>query len=183
MQQQSPVPQPPPKIIELRCTPQKNTLGLVDHYYMVLDGVEYHVDLNSTQKQLPEGTTRRSHTVEYRGACSMCYDRQLGTYFTVADIFKYFPWFNCETICMGFSFQSLFLLTVPFIVALFLSHNYLCCVIFMLLVAIAFLLFSKYNYSRTKYALCPHIELPPEFTSVRSYLETLISDQSKSNYN
>lgn len=147
------------KIIEYRCQALKNTLGLIDHYFLVIDDKEYHLGFYTPGKVLPKDSTKGYHIVSKRKVCETCYNKIIADLNYKEDIrlIRYFPFLNCETLCTGFSVQSLALLTLPCVGFLIVKGKILYVIILVLLTLIVILVYSKYTFSRTKYSRCKHL--------------------------
>lgn len=146
--------------IEVRCQAMRKTFGLFDHYFLVFNGYEYHSGWYKRGKILKDGTTKGSHLISLRKICKTCYYKIIAEFYVKEDlrIFNaYFPFINCETICMGISIQSLLFLTIPFICVLVVKGYFLYAIIFLLISIILVLVHSKYRFSRTTKTKCDHL--------------------------
>lgn len=148
------------KTIELRCQATRRYFGLWDHYFLVIDDKEIHLGLYEKGKILPKDTTKGSHIAAYYEICKACYDKIILDLNLQDDerLFKsYFPFLNCETLCTGFSFQSLMFLSIPFIVVLLFKGYILWAVILSLATLFTLLAYSKFTFSRTRQKKCQHL--------------------------
>ncbi|AUQ44008.1 putative Ac81-like protein [Esparto virus] len=146
--------------IEIRCRAMKHTFGLFDHYFIVIGDTEYHAGNYKPGKILPLGTTKGAHIVSICEICEICHDKIMAEYYTSEDVrifHIYFPILNCETLCMGFSIQSLLFLTIPFLCVFILKGSFLYAIIFILLSIVIVLAHSKYRFSRTNKTKCEHL--------------------------
>lgn len=143
--------------IECRCRAEKKVLGLLDHYYYVIDGAEYHF----SKPAIPEGTTKRFHVVYEKELCVNCYRLAIVTFTKMKEDFRlysmFFPILNCESLCLGFSIQSLCLLAIPFVGSLLLKQLYYWAVILILITLVILLANSKYMFSKTDKFTCKHL--------------------------
>lgn len=150
----------PYKIVEIHCRASKQSFGLIDHYFIVIDNLEYHLGFYRSGRVLPKGTTKGSHVVYERQICKHCYDN---IHFDIkfredCRLFSYYPLLNCETLVTGISLQSLAFFAIPFI-GLFLIRGCFMYALIVFLITILYLLaLSKYNYSRTRKQACLHIK-------------------------
>ncbi|AYP97968.1 Ac81 [Mauternbach virus] len=146
--------------IEVRCQAMRKTFGLFDHYFIVVNGYEYHSGWYRQGKILKHGTTKGSHLISIRKICNVCYYKMIAEFYVKEDlrIFNaYFPFINCETICMGISVQSLLFLTIPFICVFVVKGCFLYALIFLLISIVCVLIYSKYQFSRTTKTKCNHL--------------------------
>lgn len=152
--------QRPFRTIEYRCQAMKKTFGLVDHYFLVVDGKEYHAGFYKPGKVLPMNTTKGYHVVMLSDVCEACYLKIVTDYGLGEDvrIFSYFPMLNCETLCRGFSIQSLSLFSLPFVVLLLYKRMFVSAILMIMVVMICVLIHSKYVFSRCKRKTCPHLK-------------------------
>lgn len=147
--------------IEIRCQAMKRALGIFDHYFLVINDYEYHAGFYKRGKILENGTTKGAHTVSICNLCRTCYDRILAEFYVREDlrVFNcYFPFINCETMCVGFSIQSLLFLTIPFVCLFIVKGLFLIAIIFLLVSFIIVLMHSKYRFSRTLKTTCEHLK-------------------------
>lgn len=171
------------KTIEIKCQAMKKTFGLFDHYFMVIDGVEYHTGAYSGGKILKDGQTKGAHTTSVRKVCKMCYDKIIAEFYVKEDLRlfnTYFPFINCESICEGFSVQSLLFFTIPFICLGIANGNFILVVIIILVSFLFVLMYSKYKFSRTHKNQCSHLDpllLETQSDSLSS-MSTLLSSSS-----
>lgn len=148
------------KRIELRCQATKKSYGFFDHYFIVIDDMELHMGVYKKGKILPKDTTKGSHIVANYELCKACYDKIIVDLKLEEDtrLFNaYFPILNCETLCTGFSFQSITIITVPFIFILFIKGLFLWAIILFLVTIVCLLGYSKYTFSHTKNKKCKHL--------------------------
>lgn len=152
----------PYRRLELRCRATKRSFGLFDHYFLVVGDREIHLGVYRKGKVLLRGTTKGSHLACEYDLCRLCYDRLLLEIKLKEDarLFRdYFPLLNCETLCTGFSVQSLAFLSIPFILTLLIKRMYLWAIILFLLTIVCLLAYSKYMFSRTQARQCKHLLL------------------------
>lgn len=161
---QSPPPLPPSpptpfKTIEYRCQAMKKSMGVFDHYFLVIDDKEYHAGFYKPGRVLPVNSTKGYHICMVSEICEVCYVKIVADYRLEEDvrIFSYFPMLNCETLCFGFSLQSLTLLALPFIVVLLFKGKFILSIIVLMVVLLLLLVHSKYTFSRCKRTQCPHL--------------------------
>ncbi|UDM55438.1 Ac81 [Phenacoccus solenopsis nudivirus] len=135
-----------------------NTFGLVDHYYMVHDGVSYHMGKNRmiNIRKVPE-----SHTlIRKLYKCEQCTSDFYKNLHANEDVrlFNFYPFVNCESLSVGFSAQSLCLLSIPLAFTTFIVFGALLVSIIILLVGLIFCLWiGKYDRSRIKHKFCQHL--------------------------
>lgn len=151
----------PFKIVEIRCKALRNTFGLIDHYFLIIDDYEYHMGFYKLGRILPKNSTRNFHTIGFKYICTDCYNKIIINYNLNEDsrLISYYPLLNCETLCTGFSIQSLAFLAIPFCAILIIKSYFLYSIILLLTVLIIILLLSKYTYSRVYKKYCKHIKL------------------------
>lgn len=65
---------------------------------------------------------------------------------------------NCESVCTGFSVQSIALIAVPFVCLLIIHGKFLWALILVLFVVVCLLAYSKYKFSRTIRTTCVHYD-------------------------
>lgn len=147
-------------IVEIHVQALGKTLGLVDHYFMIIGDLEYHLGYYSKGSILAKGSTKGSHCTEIRTLCSECFIKLQADYNSKEDkrMFLYYPIINCETLCTGFSIQGIALLTIPLICLLLLKHLFFYALILFLIVIIVLLLYSKYNFSKCQHTKCRHLK-------------------------
>jgi len=153
-----------PTCFDVYVKAMSNTLGLIDHYYLVIDGVSYHLGFNrriAQQHSIPS-----THTlVERRLYCTKCTADFFDQLRLNEDrrLFGYYPLVNCESLSVGFSMQSLSLLTGSIIscVVLAKSMNLLLCLCVMLLTVLVCLWWGKYVRTRVRKTSCKHLNLIP----------------------
>lgn len=146
--------------VEVRCQALKRTLGLIDHYYLVIGAYEYHVGgAHSGGSVQPVGTTKGAHTVAVKTVCSACYTRTVENYRRGEDrrLFNYYPLINCETLATGLSLQTVSAMAAPFVFVLVTLGRILWAVVLTLAALVFFLSSSKYAFSRTHYQTCRHL--------------------------
>lgn len=146
--------------VEIRILATKSSFGLVDHYYMVLNNLEYHPGCYEKGSVLPEGTTTGYHVAAIRDVCQTCYDKIILNFNTREDkrIWSMYPFLNCESFSAGFSVQSLVMLvSVPLIAMLLWQKNYIYALLVLLIGIIAHLSVSKFSFSRTLRNKCSHL--------------------------
>lgn len=146
--------------VEIRVRASRNMLGLIDHYFLLVDGSEYHPGFYSNGNVLPMGTTSGAHVAERRDLCRECYDK-LKIDVSLEEPRRlfglYYPFLNCESLCTGFSVQSLHIFALPFVVGLACRGMILHSLLAFALALLSLLAYSKYVFSRTKDTRCAHI--------------------------
>lgn len=152
--------------IEYRVQAMKKTMGLFDHYYLVIGDKEYHPGRYKPGKVLPVNTTKGYHIVSTVSVCDECYNKIVVDLHLEEDIrmFSYFPFMNCETMCFGISIQSLAIYLVPFLVVLLWRGQLFYAIMLVLISLTVLLVRSKYIFSRTVKSHCAHI-LPTTVTT------------------
>lgn len=145
--------------IEYRVQAMRKTFGLVDHYYLVIDDKEYHAGQYKPGKVLPINTTKGYHIVSVMDVCDACYNKIVVDLQLEEDVrmFSYFPLLNCETLCFGFSLQSLPIYCIPFLALLLWRGCILYAVVLLLVIMLILLIRSKYVFSRTHKIRCKHL--------------------------
>lgn len=145
--------------IEICVQALKHTLGLIDHYYMVIGDHEYHPGFYSRGCILPVGTTKGYHVAFRRTVCRDCLDFIILNFNLREDkrILNLYPLLNCESFTTGFSVQSVAFCAVPFIGLLFLNGQTIYAILLILSVILTMLLHSKYVFSRTIRQRCEHL--------------------------
>lgn len=147
------------KLIEIRSRVIRSSLGLFDHYFIVVDDHEYHLGGYRGKVKMPKGSTVNSNLYNLRTVCGRCYTKimyniESGEY---DKLFKFFPFVNCETLTCGISTQALFILPLP-AVCVFLYYNKVLLALVLLLSLFVILLWSsKYKLSKTTQSWCEHI--------------------------
>lgn len=146
-------------VIEIRSRIIRSSLGLFDHYFLIIDDYEYHLGGYRGRVKMSKGTTINSNLCSLRTICSHCYAKilyniEIGEY---DKLFKFFPLVNCETLVCGISIQSLFVFTVPFVFVLLFYGKFLLAVILFLLAVTVLLWHSKYTLSRITKTRCDHM--------------------------
>src|ERR1700684_3178980 len=91
--------------VEIYIQSQHYFYGLIDHYFLVIDDVEYHLGKYKKGTVLPKGTTKGSHLMETKTICEDCY-LKIQTNHVLKEytrMWSLFPIINCETVTTGFS--------------------------------------------------------------------------------
>lgn len=145
--------------VEVRVRAVNSVFGLIDHYYMILDGTEYHPGMYAPGSVLPEGTTKGYHVAAVRTLCQTCYDKIIFNFNAREDkrVWSLFPLLNCESLTTGFSLQAAILLVVPIALSLMYQKKLILATIVLLLGIIAHLAISKFAFSRTLRSKCAHL--------------------------
>lgn len=145
--------------VEVRCQAMKNTLGLFDHYFIVINNVEYHMGYYSKGAILPVNSTKGWHLVTVKEVCADCYQKIIETFCLGEDkrLFSFYPFINCETLTTGFSVQSLIFLLIPISTYLVYYKLYNILIYVILITICLILAYSKYVFSRTNYLRCKHL--------------------------
>lgn len=145
--------------IEIRVRALKNTLGIIDHYYMVIDDWEYHPGFYKLGCILPKGSTKGYHVACRRLVCQDCFNLIMLNFNLREDkrMFSLYPVLNCESLAIGFSVQSTAFLVLPFIACLLCVGRILYSCLLFLCVLTTLLMYSKYVFSRTERQRCRHI--------------------------
>lgn len=145
--------------IEIRVQALKNTLGLIDHYYMVIDDKEYHPGYYKPGCILPRESTKGYHIAYCRTVCQDCLNQIILNFNLREDkrILSFYPLLNCESLTIGFSVQSVGFCAIPFIVFLLCNGRLLYALLLLLCVVLVLLIHSKYVFSRTTRQRCRHI--------------------------
>lgn len=148
------------KTIEICCVSLKKTLGLADHYFIIIDDFEYHLGFYSKGLVLPKGSTKGSHIICIKRVCSDCYEKFNHDFETkeFQRLFCFYPLINCESLATGISVQIICMLHLSVALVLVLYKKYLLSIILILILLCISLLFSKYNYSRTVKKKCKHLK-------------------------
>lgn len=154
------------RMVEVRVQALRRTFGIIDHYYLVIEGMEYHPGYYKRGNFLPLGTTANYHVVARRRVCLDCYNKIIADFNLREDkrIGSFYPFLNCESLATGFSLQSLGFLAVPFVAGFLLLGRFLLAVVTFLLALLYLLLVGKYTISRTVRARCRH--LPPQSANI-----------------
>lgn len=149
--------------VEVRCRAMRSTLGLLDHYFLVLGDLEYHMGYYKKGSVLPVGTTKSSHLVCIKRMCVDCYTKIITNYNLREDkrLFNYYPIINCETLSTGISVQSLAFFSLPFIAALLVNGRILYALLLLMFTIAAFLAYGKFVFSRTETHVCRHLTSKP----------------------
>lgn len=152
------------RTIEYRCRAIKNTLGIFDHYFLVIDDKEIHMGFYQTGKILPKDTTKGAHIVAEKALCEFCYNKIIADINLKEDVrlISYYPLLNCETLATGFSVQSLAFLSLPVIVLCLIKGLLFYAFLIVLCTILVVLMYSKYVYSRTTKLKCCHIDSKPK---------------------
>lgn len=151
-------------IIEYRVQAMRRAFGLFDHYFLVINDKEYHPGNYKPGKVLPVNTTKGHHVVSRVAVCDICYNKIVVDLQLEEDVrlFNYYPILNCETLCFGFSAQSLPLYITPFLGLLLWQGQILYAILMILACMLILLMRSKYVFSRTNKLQCRHIATAPE---------------------
>lgn len=146
--------------IEYRCRAIKNTLGIFDHYFLVIGDHEIHMGFYQTGKILPKNTTKGAHIVAEKELCELCYNKIIADINLKEDVrlIAYYPLLNCETLATGFSIQSLAFLSLPIIFCCLIKGLLFYACLVVLCTILVILMYSKYVYSRTNKLKCFHLE-------------------------
>lgn len=149
------------RVLQILVRASKRALGLVDHYFLLVDDeFEYHPGMYGRGNVLPGGTTEGAHVVERRDICRMCYEKLMIDFSLLEDrrlMSTYYPFLNCETLVTGISVQSLHALALPFVVGLLCRGKWLYAVALLLAAVVSLLAYSKYVFSRTRRTRCQHL--------------------------
>lgn len=147
------------KLVEYRCQALKNTFGLIDHYYYVVDDKEYHLGWYKPGKILPKDTTKGYHIVGKKTVCGTCYNKIIADINFKEDrrLMSFYPLLNCESLCTGFSVQSLGLLALPLTCVTIFYRKFMLTLVIILTTICLLLFYSKYIFSRTKKTKCIHL--------------------------
>lgn len=145
--------------IEYRCRAIKNTFGIFDHYFLVVDNKEIHMGFYRSGKILPINSTKGAHIVAEKKLCAMCYNKIIADINLREDVrlISYYPMLNCETLSTGFSVQSLAFLSLPIAILLLIKGFVLYACLIFLVTLLVLLLYSKFVYSRTVKLKCAHV--------------------------
>lgn len=150
------------KFIEIRCRASRKYFGLIDHYFYVINGSEYHVGNYKKGKILPINTTKGYHVVSKTSLCDTCHDKIIENYKTKEDnrLFKYYPFINCESLTTGISLQSLLIFgTLPILFISLFKGKFLISILIIFILLTALLMYSKFIYSRTRIDQCSHLKI------------------------
>lgn len=151
----------PSKQIQYYCRAIKQTFGLFDHYFIVIDNYEIHMGFYRPGKILPKGTTKNAHLIAVGTICLDCYTELVTNINMQEDLrlTKYYPVLNCESLTMGLSIQStVSIISIPIIVMFLIKHQWLYALISLLIAFSIILLYSKYRYTHTKNVKCKHLK-------------------------
>lgn len=153
------VPQPDERIVEVRVQALRSTMGIIDHYFLVLEGMEYHPGHYKRGNLLPLGTTENFHVVARRRLCIDCYNKIIADFNLREDkrIGSFYPFLNCESLATGFSLQSLGFIALPFVFGFLLLGKLLLALVTFLVALLYLLLVGKYTISRTVRTRCHHL--------------------------
>lgn len=145
--------------IEIRVQALKRTLGMIDHYYMVIEDKEYHPGYYKPGCILPRDSTKGYHVAARRLVCRDCLDLIVLNFNLREDkrMLSLYPLLNCESLTVGFSVQSVALCAIPFIGFLLCKGRPMYAALLLLCVIVALLLHSKYVFSRTARQRCNHL--------------------------
>lgn len=145
--------------VEYRCRAIQNTLGIFDHYFLVIDKYEIHMGFYKSGKILPRDSTKGAHVVAEKLLCEMCYNKIIADINMREDVrlISYYPLLNCETLATGFSVQSLVFIAVPMAILLVFKGLVFYAVLVIVLTLLVLLMYSKYVYSRTIKIKCDHV--------------------------
>lgn len=148
-----------PQIVEIRSRAIRSSMGLFDHYFIIVDEYEYHLGGYRGKVKMPKGTTVNSNLCNLRSVCRHChakimYNIESGEY---DKLFKFFPFINCETLACGISTQALFVLPVPFVCGLLYYGKVLLAIVLLLSTLVVLLWSSKYRLSKTLQSRCEHL--------------------------
>lgn len=150
------------KVVEFYCQATKKFGGLIDHYYVVDGENEIHPRGFKPGEILPKGSTKGAHLVSVNTICDKCYNELMAIFKLKEDVRlfnSFFPFLNCETLCKGFSIQSLAFIAIPFVIVLIIKGLFLWALVLFLATLIALLIYSKYVFSRTIKTKCKHLIL------------------------
>lgn len=162
--------------VEIRIRASRRAWGLVDHYFLVINGQEYHPGQYGWGNVLPEGFTKQAHTVAEHMVCRQCHDKIVLNYNCLEDkrLFNFYPFINCETICTGLSLQPFIPLTIApiFLYVLICRRQILLAIVIILITLCLHLSISKYMYSRPiKRYTCPCLDSPHHLPPPTSVLD------------
>lgn len=145
--------------VEIRVQALKNTMGLIDHYYMVLNGMEYHPGNYRLGNILPLDSTKGYHVVMKKRICIDCYNKIVTDFNMKEDkrIASFYPFLNCESLTTGISAQSMAFIAIPFVVLLVLRGMFLWALVLLLATFVYMLGVSKFVFSRTTSSTCKHL--------------------------
>lgn len=147
--------------VELCCRATRRSFGLIDHYFLRLEGNEYHFGVYQKGRVIPAGYTQGAHVITEHALCPACRDslqQRIDQKCDVRLMQQYFPLLNCESFCLGFSYQIIGLVAfVPTVVVLILKHHFLWALILLLIGLVVQLWVSKYRFSRTARTRCSHL--------------------------
>lgn len=148
--------------IEIHCQAMKSTMGLFDHYFIVIDNMEYHMGLYQKGALIPLGSTKGSHLITIRTICDQCYRRIVMKYNAQEDrrmALKYYPIINCETLVMGMSVQVVLItLVLPFLILLICKGLIIYSILLFVLTLTLQLWYSKSLYCSSTKTLCVHLK-------------------------
>lgn len=138
----------------------KNSFGLMDHWFYIVNDKEHHVGVYYKGSVLPLNTTKGFHVVTEKIICLKCYEKLINfvRYREDKRLFKFYPFINCETLTTGWSIQVVILFLLPLVAVVgFLGYVYWAIILF-LCMFVLYLFASKYNFSRTNKSLCKHLK-------------------------
>lgn len=147
-------------IIEICVRAEKNTFGLIDHYFMIIKNFEYHPGFYKSGNILPKGKSKGYHVAAIKRVCDDCLNKLIYDYKLHEDrrISNWYPIFNCESLATGISVQSLIILVfLPTIILSFFKTYYTLAIILILVTLLSLLIYSKWTFSRTLKLKCRHL--------------------------
>lgn len=148
--------------VQICLRPIRKSLGFFDHYFLIIDNVEYHLGGNyPLGEEIPRGTTKNAFVSKNYHVCATCKNILLERMKT----HKYrtsalFPIINCETLTVGLSVQFIVAAigTIAVLASLIL-RKFTVALLIILLTLVIVLLISKYTLSRTTSNYCKHLQL------------------------
>lgn len=151
--------------LEIWARPQRRTLGLVDHYFLVIGDSEYHLGAYRSSDNveiLPRGSTRNAILVSVRYVCRVCFEQLSASieHREYTRLFDFYPIVNCESLVRGFSLQStlLALVALPLVFLVLVLIGSICwALLAFTMVFTLHLAISKYTLSRIRYTNCRHL--------------------------
>lgn len=147
-------------LVEVWCRAIRGSLGLFDHYFLVVNDLEYHLGCYAPGNVLPRGFSRGAHLVSIKTVCRLCFLKLVKDlkYREHKRLFAYYPLLNCESLVRGVSVQSLLALNFLGIPFLLWYGKFILAAIVLLLLLCTILAWSKFQYSRTTKTRCPHLK-------------------------
>lgn len=145
-------------IFEIRCTPIKKVLNILDHYFLIYNNHEYHLGFFKKGNILPLNTTKQSYLVGYKIICGKCLQKflhDLNYYEDRRLCESFYPLINCETLILGFSYQSSILWNLIFLLPIILYSGTLFLFIFLMFIIFSLLYFKPY-YRKMQLNQCMH---------------------------